>query len=447
MNTSFLDKALNKEFNFYATAKWLYYPARVKKIKEHNYYAITPVTAQIAPTLLCNFQCPRCSYGGSKLEIIAKNSKQLIHMDRESLFFAIDRIVKAGIVGLVFTGGGEPLLNANTIHGMRYARDKGLKVGLFTNGALLDPEVIEDLIDLKPSFIRISLDSGTAEIHSLLHGYDPSKNYFEKIIDALFLLAKKKVHRLAKTTIGIGVSVEPVNLHDLENVAKLLRDIYQMNPEGGIDYIVFRPVVNYDCGGFLEKTKPTKDFLQSYMPKFSTFFQDFTNNGSQYPSEVFSQANEIIDKEISEILETTDIKVINIRTKMVGISNAKRPYSRCRACPWYIFVGPDGTVYNCVELAFESDVAIGNILKHSLDEIWRSPQRKRVIDYINSKGLKQLCPPVCLYYEMNILFEHIERFSNNSCFNDALKWVENQEKGIAEEIETGAISQPHIEFI
>lgn len=442
-NFNRFDEGLHREYSYYSMSKWLYHPDHVNKIKERRYYDVMPVTAQIAPTLACNFSCPRCSYGGSKLNIMALRQKSHINMDRPTLFSIIDKLQKGGVKGLVFTGGGEPILNPFTIEGMHYASKKGLKVGLFTNGSVLTKDKIISILNSDPSFLRVSLDSGSVEVHSLIHGYDREKGYFHKILNNLELMAKKKVRRGINTTIGVGVSVEPLNLNDLTNVANELYRINDNLPQGGIDYLVFRPVVNYHCGGFRYHVKLVLDYLEKHLPEYSQSFLDYVYKGIQYPKELFIQANEIIDNQVTGILCDSNIQVINIRRKMLGISEKQRPFTKCRACAWYIFIGPDGTVYNCVELGLEPRVAIGNLLESSLEEIWASLPRKEVLDYINREGLHSLCPPVCLYYEMNILLEQLDKEE----LSTALKWIKQQELRIRNEKIERKISQPHIEFI
>jgi radical SAM protein with 4Fe4S-binding SPASM domain len=149
------------------------------------------------------------------------------------------------------------------------------------------------------------------------------------------------------------------------------------------------------------------------------------------------------------LLQNTGVKVINIHTKMLGVSLPDRPYQKCRASSWYIFVGPDGTVYNCVELGLDTSVAIGNLLVQSLDEIWHNQRRHEVMDFIDNSGLNTLCPPICLYYELNSLFEKLDHaFQIGGVQRQTiLEWIEAQESRIQSEISTSGVSQAHIEFI
>jgi radical SAM protein with 4Fe4S-binding SPASM domain len=429
-------------------SKWLYYSERVAKIKQRKYYEVMPVTAQIAPTLYCNFQCPRCSYGRSKNQIASLQQERLMEMNYDIMCLIIDRLVNAGIKGLLFTGGGEPIKNSFVIDGMYYARKRGLKIGLFTNGSLLTYETINRIQKLNPTFIRINLDAGTPEIHSLVHGYRSSHNIFKKVIENIEIMTKMKDKHRSNTTIGIGYTIEPVNLNDIINVAYELKKITEKNPKGRIDYLVFRPVVNYHMGGYKQKGKYILEFLEKNLPEYYKSYSDYINKGYQYPQKLFISANKIINEQVKKILGNSGIHIIDLRSKMSGVTNKDRPYTKCRACPWYIFIGPDGSVYNCVELGLDSRVTIGNLISQSLEDIWQNDRRKEVLNFINEDGIKNLCPPVCLYYEMNILFEKLDNdLKINSINSKALKWIKEQEKKIFIEKSMNCISQQHIEFI
>lgn len=172
------------------------------------------------------------------------------------------------------------------------------------------------------------------------------------------------------TTIGVGVSVEPANLSDLVNVAKEIRRIHDLLPRGGVDYLVFRPVVSYRCGGYSQRAAPVLQWLGENEADFYAAYHSYIAEGKQFPAELFEKANAAIAGPVAETLHGTGVLVINVRTKMRGVSLEARPFSKCRACPWYIFVGPDATVYNCVELGLEPRVAIGNLgMVHLLTQI------------------------------------------------------------------------------
>ncbi len=444
-----LTSNLHQDYSYYAFRKWFYYPERVAFVKKGNFREVMPVTVQLIPSLYCNFGCPHCCYGRSKENIKALGERKAMLMDGSTMNTVIDRLSEAGIKGVVFTGGGEPTLSPHLISGMRHAVQKELKIGLFTNGSLLTDTKIHQLLELEPTFIRVSLDAGTPDIHRLLHGYSDRHNYLPKVLENIEILAKGKLQKKLNTTIGIGVTVEPINLNDLAEAAKRLREIVCHPPCGGIDYLVFRPTVNYQGGKYFQAVQPMLDYLKEHIPEYYEAYINYIYRGTQLPAQLFEKATQIIDDEVSPLLNDTGIQVINIRTRMLGVTQTNRPFKKCRASPWYIFIGPDGTVYNCAELGLDPRVAIGNLLTQSLSEIWHSQRRQEVMDFIDKDGLNTLCPPICLYYELNSLFEKLDEAlrvdGNQHC--ETLEWMDEQESRVQAEIESGVYSQPHREFM
>ena len=96
------------------------------------------------------------------------------------------------IASLIFLQGwGEPLLNNKIFEMIEIAKNEGSKVGLTTNGMLLDQETIDRLIDLKLDILGISLAGVTSENHNRLRaGTD-----FDHITKCLLNLKESKVRK------------------------------------------------------------------------------------------------------------------------------------------------------------------------------------------------------------------------------------------------------------
>ena len=68
-----------------------------------------------------------------------------------------------------------------------------------------------------------------------------------------------------------------------------------------------------------------------------------------------------------------------------------------------------------------------------------------MLEYIDNEGLQSLCPPVCLYYEMNALLEDIDRDAESGN-SDAHRWIAAEMRRISDERSRQELSQPHVEF-
>ena len=88
------------------------------------------------------------------------------------------------------------------------------------------------------------------------------------------------------------------------------------------DYVVFRPMVNYDRGKFYHMVQPLLDYLKDNMPEYYEAYHDYMYKGAQLPAALFDRANEMIDGDVAKRLAGTGIEAINIRTKMMAITHS-----------------------------------------------------------------------------------------------------------------------------
>jgi len=153
-----------------------------------------PITYELDMTNICNSKCSFC-FGFYERE----NRKDKITFEEAKDI--VLQIKNFGGKGLIFTGGGEPLCNNDTIKVVEYANSIGLEVGFITNGILIDNFVAEVLVK-NCKWIRISLDAGNKETYYITHGLD--SNIFYEVIKNIKLLVETKKRLWSKTIIGTG---------------------------------------------------------------------------------------------------------------------------------------------------------------------------------------------------------------------------------------------------
>lgn len=91
----------------------------------------------------------------------------------------IESLASFGVPALLLSGG-EPLIHPLFFFIARYARERGLRLTLSTNGTLITAEVARKLRDIGFSYVGISLD-GIGETHDRFRGRDGA---FEKAVAA-----------------------------------------------------------------------------------------------------------------------------------------------------------------------------------------------------------------------------------------------------------------------
>src|SRR3989344_902086 len=188
-------------------------------LKDETVY---PITIEIDPSNACNESCIWCCWEDHR--------KGADVMDKELLEKIIKNLAKVGIKGLIWTGGGEPLVNKYTVEYMKLARDLGMENGMFTNGILMTPEKIPTIVECC-TWIRISLGTATSDTFKKCHGTAD----FEKIIENIkeFVRVRKNMNKTI--SIGLSMMVHPDNYHELYEEAKLAKKL-------GVDYFQGKPL-------------------------------------------------------------------------------------------------------------------------------------------------------------------------------------------------------------
>lgn len=177
-----------------------------------QFEAKEPVFLEIDPSMACNQACVWCRY--------AHNQDGMLSYD-----FMLKKLAKyPKVKGVRITGGGEPLMNHDTIPFIQECYKRGITVGIETNGSLLNDESIE-IIARCCRYCRISLDAGSIFTYEKLH----KSNCFERVVDNI-----KKLHQWKVRELGVSYLVISKNLDDINLLTKLALPV---------DYIHFKPLI------------------------------------------------------------------------------------------------------------------------------------------------------------------------------------------------------------
>ncbi len=109
----------------------------------------------------CNLSCDYCRAS-------AKASPEEGELSTKEALAFIDEVAPRRT--MLILSGGEPLLRTDIFDIARYARDRGVRVSLATNGTLLSFEAVERMKEAGIMRVSISLDGPAPEIHDLARG-------------------------------------------------------------------------------------------------------------------------------------------------------------------------------------------------------------------------------------------------------------------------------------
>ncbi len=117
-------------------------------------------------TSRCNLNCIHCSSAAGN-----KNKNEL---NLDEALGIIDQLYDIGITTIKFSGG-EPLLRPNFKQIMEYAQIKDFNTILFTNGLLLNKEILKELL---VDYVQVGLDTINARFYGRYRG----KNHLDDVL-------------------------------------------------------------------------------------------------------------------------------------------------------------------------------------------------------------------------------------------------------------------------
>jgi MoaA/NifB/PqqE/SkfB family radical SAM enzyme len=293
------------------------------QIKDLNKGIFTyPRFLALYPTNKCQFNCTFCDYkelnSGPKKELSISEWKHIL-----------DTCKNIGVEGIGLSGGGEPLMLSTIEEFLEYAFKLGFKIGLVTNGLLINKRLRPELYKLlfNCSFIRVSFESGSAQEFKRIKGSD----YFNHILRNISEFIKDKPEKLQvsyKYTITSNIYSG-----DIKQAIRIADDV-------GFYSIQFKSVANSSLNLDLGKKEYIKEIIDSITPQNTKIIIDFDH---------FTKC----DKEC---------KISTIQTLI----------------DYY------GDIYICCYYRHRPDeMKIGNIFEKSFESIWGSAEHKYKISNID----------------------------------------------------------------
>jgi len=289
-------------------------------------------------TLRCNLKCAHCYINakGAKLpdELSTDAAKMLIHQITE-----VSR-------PLLILSGGEPMLREDIYEIIRYGADRGLRMGMGSNGWFIDDEATQRLEDAGMETVAISLDSTIPERHDEFRGV---KGAWEHAVDAIKALKKSRI------VVQVNCTVTPQNYDEVDDIMALAEDL-------GVE-------------------------------NFHLFFLVPTGRGTDIEDLTPRMYEDMIT---STLAKTTKYK-LNVKpscapqfmriAKEQGV-DMSRWVRGCMAGLYYCRIYPSGEVTPCPYLPLN----LGNIREKSFKDIWfNSEVFKALRDFDRLKGRCGVC--------------------------------------------------------
>lgn len=260
----------SKKWNPFNSYKLLAQVYRWRLIQRGNKIP-QPALVTVDPINACNLSCSWCNAAN-----ILQNRKNRI--DKETLLKLADFLADwkgspdwpAGVEGVCIAGGGEPLLHPDIGSFIEACVDRGIEVGIVTNGTNIH-NFLEPLSLC--TWVGVSVDAGTPETFKQLKGQDS----FDKVCDNISRLKDFINHhpcQLATNQPGYGISYKFLlyngNIHDVLPAVEKAKELgcknFHLRPAGiSWDKVgaatekIFDPGVRRELSIQLEKARVFED--------------------------------------------------------------------------------------------------------------------------------------------------------------------------------------------
>jgi len=304
-------------------------------------------------TSRCNLSCSQCY-------INAGDQQQINELSSSGARQLVDEAAACRTPLLMFSGG-EPLVRPDFWDILTYARSRGLRVAVSSNGILITKDVAQRLKDNQVGYVGISLDGARASTHDTVRGL---KGSFEGSIKGL----KNCVESGVKC--GVRITAIKDNFKEIPELLDLTQSLgvprfclYWLVPSGrGRSLYQKRRLDKDEIAWVLDKLYESA--RDSDPEKIEILSVDAPQDGVYVLDRLKKESPSRHDK-AREILE------------YVG--------DTCSAGDRVLNIDPEGNIYPCQFAQLES-LKVGNLKEGPLAKIWNDPANRVLTDMRSKVG-------------------------------------------------------------
>jgi radical SAM protein with 4Fe4S-binding SPASM domain len=240
--------------------------------------------------------------------------------------------------------GGEPFCRKSELFEiLEYVSNKEEKhrVGLVTNGTLINEDDAKRLSRIGNLTVQISLDGITKESHEFNRG----KNTFDKVIETIKILRKYDVKIL------LGVLLTEKSIHEIQEVLDFAINL-------GISSVRFIEM-------FWQGLSRSKSMKRPLSYELFPIYKNLLRHDNKYKS--------VLQKDATKVI--FDSLISPIKKKCCGIDNQT------------VYIDSNGNVYPC-NLLISEEHKLGNIREKNFEDIWLYSELKKTLCDLTVDGFE-----------------------------------------------------------
>lgn len=315
-------------------------------------------------TANCANNCSHCYLQNTDQEVSEIKNELSI----ERCFSVVDdfyeTISRWNIGGKIFFTGGDPLLKDGFLELMKYARSKGMEIGIMGNATFLDRKIVDELREVNIFYYQLSIE-GREKVHDEIRGkgnfketiegirtlkegglspvvmFTLSKANMKEIIPVINLVAKEGVSsfdfaRLVPIGNGFGFQDELIEPEEYRNLlVSILREYKKLRKEGATTIFGRKDqlwkLLYYELGLFNIPKKNNKIFDGCHMGIAGMVVGA---DGVVYPCRRLPlEAGKVPEEKLRDIF--IESEVFNLVRKVENLEKCSKCelFNFCRGCP------------------------------------------------------------------------------------------------------------------
>lgn len=314
-----------------------------------------PKQMQLIISDLCNQDCSFCAYrmsGYSSNELFVGDSEKARYghnnpkrfLPTPKVYEILQDAKNNGVLGIQFTGGGEPTVHPDHEAIFSKALELGFKCALVSNGVNWS----DSLIAMLPQFswVRVSVDAGTAETYARIR--NTPTGHFSKVLKNISRLAHAiKSGVPSPCVLGVGYVVTPDNWQEVGIGSALAKEF-------GAHYIRMSAMFNP------EGIEPYREHYDAMKASIHL---------------------------AREREECATFKVHDLfGDRIEDLAQGAPDYSTCYYQHYNTYVGGDQNVYRCCVLAYNKRGLLGSLKNQTYDAFLKSPATQDLLTNFDARG-------------------------------------------------------------
>ncbi len=358
--------------------------------------SVTPIVVWNC-TRRCNLKCIHCY----------ANAGNGVHSDAigtEKAKAFIDSLADFGVPVLLFSGG-EPLARRDLLDLAAYARERGLRVVLSTNGTLMTDAIADRISEIGFAEVGISLD-GIGERNDFFRG---QRGAFDSALRAI----RRGIAR--KQRISLRLTITRHNYHDLPAILQLVED-------EGIQRVCFYHLAYSGRADKLREEDLDHAQTRGTLDLIMERTQDFYRRG--------------LPKEILTVASHTDGVYLYLKLKQSDPAKAEKVYALLKGN------GGNNSGIRIADVDDEGNVhpdqfwwgqTVGNVLERPFGDIWMDAPSPLLVQLRKRKELLTGRCGKCKYLEIcnGNLRARAEAVSGDTWADDPACYLTDEEIGVA----------------